>query len=169
MAIATPKSPKPTFTLAGEEPTASDRALFEAAKQAARHADPMHSHFFVGAALRSKKRRRYTGAQFENDSYGMTICAERAAVARAVASEGDELEIVSIAVYAENRRDPKTGKELPAQKAKESRTPSPCGACRQVIYQYGPRLGRDTHVIFPVRGVLRRFRMVDLLAVPFEL
>jgi cytidine deaminase len=160
---------KPTFDLPGEEPTAQDRALFEAAKQAARHADPMHSHFFVGAALRSKKRRRYTGANFENDSYGMTICAERAAIATAVAAEGHELEIVAIAVYAEHRRNPRTGKELLAAKAKESRTPSPCGACRQVIYQYGPRLGRDTHVIFPVRGVLRRFRMVDLLAVPFEL
>jgi homotetrameric cytidine deaminase len=147
---------KPSLDLAGEEPTEPERVLFEAAKQAARHADPMHSHFFVGAALRSLNGT-YTGANFENDSYGMTICAERAAIARAVDAEGHELQIDAIAVYAEDAE------------GTASRTPSPCGACRQVIYQYGPRRGVDTHVVFPVGGVLRRFRMVDLLAVPFEL
>jgi cytidine deaminase len=148
---------EPTFDLPGDQPAEQEHALFEEARRAARHADPMHSHFFVGAALISGKGERYTGANFENDSYGMTICAERAAIACAVAAEGHELEIVAIAVYAEDA----------GQRA--ARTPSPCGACRQVIYQYGPRRGRDTSVIFPVGGDLRRFRMVDLLAVPFEL
>jgi cytidine deaminase len=154
---------KPTFDLAGEAPAADDLTLFEAARKAARHADPMHSHFFVGAALRSPNGT-YTGANFENDSYGMTICAERAAIARAVDAEGHELTIEAIAVYAEDRRGIASDAEgVPA------RTPSPCGACRQVIYQYGPLRGVDTQVAFPVGGVLRRFRMVDLLAVPFEL
>ncbi len=160
------KTLRGTVNLAGTRPTPSDRELFKAAREAVRHADPMYSHFFVGAALRSRKAT-YTGANFENDSFGMTICAERAAVACAVDAEGDELKIEALAVYAEDRRNSKNGDELPANEAREAHTPSPCGACRQVIYQYGPRRGVDTHVVFPVGGVLRRFWMADLLPVPF--
>ena len=96
-----------------------------------------------------------------------TICAERAAIARAVDAEGRELKIVAIAVYAENRHNDENGDELPADQAVPVATPSPCGACRQVIYQYGPRRDENTYVAFPVGGVLRRFLMTDLLPVAF--
>ena len=166
MAIAA-KQLRSTVNLSGTRPTALDRELYEAAKKAALQADPMYSHFFVGAALRSRERGTYTGANFENDSFGMTICAERAAIARAVDAEGRKLKILAIAVYAEDRQEDNTCEELPADQARAAGTPSPCGACRQVIYQFGPRLGENTHVAFPVGGVLRRFLMTDLLPVPF--
>jgi cytidine deaminase len=134
--------------------------LFEAAKEASARSDPAWSKFRVGAALRSAGTDViYTGGNFENDSYSLTICAERAAIARAISVEGPELRVLAIAVYGEKGVRP----------VKPAATPSPCGACRQVIWQYGPLWGVDTTVIFPVRGVPQAFRMVDLLPEPFEL
>jgi cytidine deaminase len=134
-----------------------ERKLFKAARKAARRADPMWSNFLVGAAVRSAEGKMYTGGNFENDSYGLTICAERAAIARGIAAEGSAFAAVAVAVFAR----PRSGS--PAS------TPSPCGACRQVVYQYGPRRDVETTVIFPVRGKPRAFRIRDLLPVPFEL
>ena len=81
-----------------------------------------YSQFKVGAAVLTKQGNIFTGCNVENVSYGLSVCAERNAIANAVANEGGKnLEIVAIAV-ANNR-------QIPC---------SPCGACRQVIQELGP-------------------------------
>lgn len=75
-----------------------------------------YSHFAVGAALLAGSGRIYTGSNVENASYGLTVCAERVAVFKAV-SEGERA-FSSIAVVSENGV-------------------APCGACRQVLVEFG--------------------------------
>jgi cytidine deaminase len=78
-----------------------------------------YSHFTVGAALLAADGAIYTGCNVENASFGLTICAERNAVVHAVASGSREF--IAIAVATENGV-------------------SPCGACRQVLAEFNPRL-----------------------------
>lgn len=93
--------------------------LAEAAKAASKRAYCPYSHFHVGAALLTNDGRLYTGCNVENASYGLTICAERNAVFHAVA-EGS-LAVSALLVY--------TPTPQPA---------APCGACRQVMNEFGP-------------------------------
>jgi cytidine deaminase len=95
--------------------------LVEAARAAARHAYAPYSHFKVGAALLTAKDEIFSGCNVENASYGLTNCAERTAAFSAVAQSGPDLLIKAIAVVNEQG--------VPC---------SPCGACRQVIYEFGP-------------------------------
>jgi len=81
------------------------------------------SHFQVGAAVLTQQDGVYGGCNVENSSYGLTICAERSAVFAAVAAEGPSMKIRAIAVCAVHQ-----GKDQAA---------SPCGACRQVIFEFG--------------------------------
>ncbi len=99
---------------------AARRRLVTAARRAARNAYAPYSRFRVGAAVLTRSGRVFTGANVENASYGLTNCAERTAVFAAVAA--GERRIVAVAVYTPTRRP----------------TP-PCGACRQVIREFGPR------------------------------
>ncbi len=92
-------------------------ALVEAALRVREHAYAPYSHFQVGAAL-SAGGRTFIGANFENASYGVSICAERSAVAAMVAA--GERRIDAVAVSA-------AGEGPPA---------SPCGACRQVLSEF---------------------------------
>lgn len=96
--------------------------LLRAARKAMKNAYAPFSHFRVGAAILTAKGQVFVGCNVENSSYGMTNCAERTAIFSAVASAGPELEIQAVAV-ANDRGVPC----------------SPCGACRQVIYEFGPR------------------------------
>jgi cytidine deaminase len=99
---------------------AQRRLLISAARMAAAAAHAPYSRFRVGAAVLGGSGRIYTGANVENASYGLTCCAERTAVFKAV-SEG-ERRITAVAVFT------------------PTRTPTPpCGACRQVIGEFGPR------------------------------
>ena len=93
------------------------KQLMELARQARANAYIPYSHFAVGAALLGKSGRIYTGANIENASYGLTICAERTAVVKAV-SEG-EREFEAIAIAAD------TVKPV-----------LPCGACLQVMAEF---------------------------------
>jgi len=92
------------------------RSLIETANAARAHAYAPYSHYPVGAALRTKSGRIYTGVNIENAAYPTTICAERVAVFKAV-SEG-ERDFEVIAVVTDNGG-------------------SPCGSCRQVLAEFG--------------------------------
>ena len=93
------------------------RKLIAAAMAARRHAHAPYSKFRVGAALLTKSGKVYTGVNVENASYGLTNCAERVAIGKAV-SEGHR-KFQAIAVAA------------------PSTSLSPCGACRQVLSEFG--------------------------------
>ncbi|MGB9070948.1 MAG: cytidine deaminase [Candidatus Acidiferrales bacterium] len=117
--------------------------LTAAAKRAMKNAHAPYSKFKVGAALLTTTDKVFVGCNVENASYGMTNCAERTAIFTAVAQLGPKMEIRAIAVV--NRQN----------------TPcSPCGACRQVIYEFGPKAvvffrgksGKDTDL--PITDLL---------------
>ena len=96
--------------------------LLQAARKVMKRAHVPYSHFKVGAALLTEKGELFSGCNVENASYGLTNCAERTAIFSAVAQTGPELIIRAIAVVNEQG--------VPC---------SPCGACRQVIFEFGPK------------------------------
>ena len=93
------------------------KQLMDKAKEASKMSYSPFSRFAVGAALVAKSGKIYSGCNVENSSFGMTNCAERTAIFKAV-SEG-EREILAIAIYSPN-----------------SDNCYPCGACRQVMYEF---------------------------------
>jgi cytidine deaminase len=95
------------------------RDLIARAKSASDHAYSPYSRFRVGAALLTSTGDIYTGCNVENASYGLTVCAERNAAFAMVAGGGRE--IVAVVIY--------TPTAAPT---------APCGACRQVINEFGP-------------------------------
>lgn len=117
--------------------------LLQLAAKARERAYVPYSHFAVGAALRSADGTIYTGCNVENASYGLTICAERNAVAHAVAEGARRFD--AIAVVTENGV-------------------TPCGACRQVLAEFGPDM---TVIVSDAAGHRRFFSMQDLLPAAF--
>ena len=118
--------------------------LIAKAMEAREKAHAPYSHFAVGAALLARSGRVYTGCNVENASYGLSICAERTAVFRAV-SEG-ERDFEAIAVVTENGV-------------------TPCGACRQVLMEFG----EDIQVIVADEtGGYRVFGLQELLPEAFN-
>ena len=93
--------------------------LLQAAREVLEKAYAPYSRFRVGAALLTDQGHLFSGANVENASYGLTLCAERAAVAAAVAAEGPGLKIRALAVVG----------EAPG-------ACPPCGACRQVLQEF---------------------------------
>jgi cytidine deaminase len=89
-----------------------------------RHAYSPYSRFRVGAALRSVAGNVYRGCNVENASYGVTCCAERAALVAAVAAEGKAFRLDAVAVVAFDRDD-------------QAQPAPPCGACRQALAEFG--------------------------------
>jgi cytidine deaminase len=130
------------------ETTLHRQKLFRLARAAMKHAYAPYSHFHVGAAILLKDGRVFTGCNVENASYGLTICAERNAVFAAVAASARKPEIVAVAVINHRR--------LPC---------SPCGACRQVLAEFGPRA---TVWYLGAKGVVQR-TMQELLVDGFSL
>jgi cytidine deaminase len=96
-------------------------ALQSAARVAAARAYCPYSHFSVGAAVLTGDGQIYAGCNVENASYGLTICAERNAVFQAVANGRGPLSIRAVVVFT-----------------RTNRPTAPCGACRQVINEFGP-------------------------------
>jgi len=128
-----------------------ERRLAELAYQVSSQAYAPYSKFHVGAAIRTT-RAIYTGCNVENGSYGLTSCAERNAAFAAVAAEGGQIRIEAVAVYA----------RLAGKKVK---TASPCGACRQVLAEFGPQ----AVVTFLEDGQFRTMTVAELLPAAFEL
>jgi cytidine deaminase len=101
-------------------PEAKLEELKAVAKNVSRFAYCPYSKFAVGAAVLTKSGKIFTGCNVENASYGLTICAERNAVFQSIALHG-ECQITALIIYT------------------PTPTPSaPCGACRQVIKEFGP-------------------------------
>ena len=120
--------------------------LVRLARRARRLAVAPYSGFRVGAALRAKDGSIVTGCNIENASYGLTLCAERVAVFKAV-SEGFR-RFSAVAVVADSRQ-----------------IVPPCGACRQILWE----LCGDIQVrIADLKGRFQDFRMSELLPVPFD-
>jgi cytidine deaminase len=122
------------------------KALVAAARRARRHAQAAYSGFKVGAALETTTGVIITGCNVENATYGLTVCAERVAMFKAL-SEGYR-KFRRIAVVANT----------------EAPTP-PCGACRQILWEFGG----DLEVILAnLRRETRRHQLKDLLPLPFD-
>ncbi len=122
-----------------------ERALLEAARAVRANAHAPYSGFRVGAALRTGDGNVFAGCNVENVTYGLTVCAERNAVASAVAA-GDT-EFVALVVVTDARP--------PA---------APCGACRQTLVEFVPDL---PILLVNLDGESRRVRLTDLLPQPF--
>src|SRR6201987_630627 len=101
--------------------TAARKKLERGAARVMKNAHAPYSKFRVGAAILLTNGRIFSGCNVENASYGMTNCAERTAIFSAVAELGPKIEIRAVAVTNDQ--------DVPC---------APCGACRQVIYEFGP-------------------------------
>jgi len=121
------------------------RALVEAAMKVRPGAYAPYSGYHVGAAALGASGRVYSGVNVENSSYGLSVCAERVAILKAI-SEG-EREIAALAVATENGA-------------------TPCGACRQVLYEFGPTA---RVIISEADGTSKEFGLDDLLPGAFAL
>jgi cytidine deaminase len=120
--------------------------LLQAAVAVRQHAHAAFSNFRVGAALETADGKIVTGCNVENATYGLTICAERVAVFKAI-SEGYRA-FTRVAVVAD------TAEPTP-----------PCGACRQILWEFGG----DLEVILGnLSGEKTRYRLKDLLPYPFD-
>jgi cytidine deaminase len=117
--------------------------LVAQAAEARKAAYVPYSHFPVGAALRGEDGAIFTGCNVENASYGLTICAERNAVAHAVAEGARRFD--AIAVVTENGV-------------------TPCGMCRQVLAEFGPAM---TVIVADADGQRRIYNMGELLPAAF--
>lgn len=120
--------------------------LIEAAREARERAYAPFSHFAVGAALRTRAGHIFTGCNVENASYGLTVCAERVAVFKAVSEGEREFEAIAVVTDADKL------------------TP-PCGACRQILWEF---CGNATVVLANLKGQAEVHRMKDLLPLPFD-
>ena len=120
--------------------------LVEHARRAREHAVADYSHFKVGAALETADGTIITGCNVENATYGLTVCAERVAMFKAL-SEGHR-SFTRVAVVADTA-DP---------------TP-PCGACRQILWEFGGDLEVVLANLTEIKG---HHRLKDLLPLPFD-
>jgi len=124
----------------------SDLALLAAATDARTRAQAHYSHFQVGAALETADGQVIGGCNIENATYGLTLCAERVALVKAL-SDGHSI-FTRIAVVADT----------------EAPTP-PCGPCRQLLWEY---CGDIDIILGNLNGPTGRLRLSALLPMPFD-
>jgi cytidine deaminase len=124
--------------------------LVKAAMEARKNSYSPYSRFRVGAALLTKDGKLYTGANIENSSYGLTVCAERTAILKAV-SEGEH-DFAALAVACDTDRFDLA---------------YPCGACRQVMSEF---FKEDADIIVSINtGEYRTHSLKELLPHSFKL
>jgi len=123
--------------------------LLASAREVAQRAHCPYSHFHVGAAV-AAGGKVYLGANVEISSYGLTLCAERSALAAAVAAGAGPVTQVAVACI-----------DVPPDAPLNER--SPCGACRQWLADLAP------HAVIYIDGDARDFSVADLLPYAFEL
>jgi cytidine deaminase len=124
------------------------QTLIAIAQEASEKAYAPYSQFQVGAALLTAAGNIFSGCNVENISYGLTMCAERNAIATAIAAEGgDNLKLTAIAIV--------NNRSIPC---------SPCGACRQVIWEFG----QQAIVIFQGNRGLQTAKAIALLPEGFS-
>ena len=132
-----------------KKPSQSERdRLIQTATQAMDNAYAPYSQFKVGAAVLTSTGEIFAGCNVENASYGLSMCAERNAIANAIISEGKDTIIKAIAVTNS-----------------QNVSCSPCGACRQVIWEFG----QDAQVIFQASQGWQTSTIKDLLPEGFTL
>lgn len=124
------------------------KKLEAAAAKAMKNAHAPYSNFRVGSAILLTNGKIYSGCNVENASYGMTNCAERTAIFSAVAELGPKIEILAVAVTND-----------------QGAPCAPCGACRQVIYEFGP----GATIFFQGAGGPRQAHITELLPEGFRL
>jgi cytidine deaminase len=122
--------------------------LLAAAISAREHAYARYSNFRVGAAIELEDGRIVTGCNVENASYGLTICAERLAIFKAIGDGAKPRTFQRIAVCADTER----------------LTP-PCGACRQILWEF---CGNIPVILTNLRGVTREFSVSELIPEAFD-
>ncbi len=123
------------------------KQLIEAAIQARRQAYAPYSNFSVGAAILGADERIHVGCNVENASYGMTICAERNAVGAMLTAGCTSIAAIAVALEGDG---------------------SPCGACRQVLAEFGE--GFSIYLVTPSDGsIVRQWTINQLLPNAFRL
>ncbi len=122
-----------------------DEELVRVASLARQRAYAPYSTYKVGAAIRTKRNRVHSGANVENASYGMTVCAERTAAFAAVNAGDTAFDAIAIVIDDEG-------------------LPTPCGACRQALAEFSPNM----RVILATTGGKRKVTTLgELLPDPF--
>lgn len=122
--------------------------MMKKAEEASKAAYTPYSDFPVGACVLTSNDKTYIGCNFENSSYGMTICAERNAIGNAIVN--GERKIKAIAIFS-----PKMD------------NCTPCGACRQVINEF--KSGRGTDIIVKIADKIKVYKIEELLPEAFNL
>jgi len=122
--------------------------LLAAAREAREFAYAPFSNFRVGAALELEDGTFVTGCNVENASYGLTMCAERVAIFKAISDGARPRTFLQIAICADA----------------EQLTP-PCGACRQIIWEF---CGDVPVILVNLRGDMRTYKMRELLPEAFD-
>lgn len=121
--------------------------LVKKAIDARKHAYAPYSKFKVGAALEASNGKIYTGCNVENSSYGITVCAERVALFKAVSDGAKKFKRIAIVADTKNPCPP-------------------CGICRQALYEFSPAL---EVIMANTKGRTRKVKLKRLLAHPFSL
>ena len=123
--------------------------LRAAARKAAKQSYSPYSHFRVGAVVLAASNKIYSGCNVENASFGLTLCAERTALATAIAAGETKIKAIAIAC-------------IDGDAALGLRAKVPCGACRQWIQELAP----DAEIL--IDGHASTFKIGDFLPIPFD-
>ena len=127
-------------------PLTQSNELIRAASAARLLAYAPYSGFQVGAALATEAGKIYTGCNVENVSLGLTICAERSAIATAIAQGSKDFAVIAVV----------TAGKKPA---------TPCGACRQVLAEFNPNI---KILVATIDGQVQEFGLAELLPFPAQ-